>query len=468
MRDGFSCLCPGWCRLYHFVWGQGRPASRVIFKFSGDLWIQRFLVWSEKVQEKGGRCGAWPHQLKRRFIMSVSLKQLEHSAGNIPIEEAFVQKKVEMDHLLSDKSFGFIKVLIIGFLVWGLECFAQGKPLAERYADAYKAYLGASCPVPEDGIRHFVYFARDREAMHGHAFLENPRFEGAQIMYPWVHLESAEGVYDFSLIEADVAYLESKGKKLFIQLQDTTFSPTFKATPEYLHTGFYDQGDIRTKTDEGVHEGWAAKRWNKQVQKRFTLLIKALGDRFDGVVAGINLQETAIGVGEGADASFSHVGYVEAIKANMVALKRGFPKSAKLQYANFMPGEWLPWEDQGYLESIYMYGEQIGVGLGAPDLMVRRKGQLNHALAMMHEHDFTVPLGIAVQDGNYIGMTGADFPPGVEGQPPHESPRTAQKNIVPLLHAFASDFLKVDFMFWVNQEPYFEDHVLPCFASEGE
>lgn len=65
--------------------------------------------------------------------MSVSLKQLEHSAGNIPIEEAFVQKKVEMDHLLSDKSFGFIKVLIIGFLVWGLECFAQGKPLARIF-----------------------------------------------------------------------------------------------------------------------------------------------------------------------------------------------------------------------------------------------------------------------------------------------------------------------------------------------
>ena len=339
---------------------------------------------------------------------------------------------------------GLVKALIFFLLVWCVDSFAQRKPHAERYVDAYKAYLDAACPVPEDGVRHFVYFARDRDSMRGHAFLENPRFEGAQIMYPWVHLESAEGVYDFSLIEADVAYLESKGKKLFLQLQDTTFSPTFRATPEYLHTGFYDQGDIRTKTDEGVHEGWAAKRWNKQVQKRFSLLIEALGARFDGVVAGINLQETAIGVEAGADASFSHAGYVEAIKANMVALKRGFPTSSKLQYANFMPGEWLPWEDHGYLKSIYIH-EQIGVGLGAPDLMVRRKGQLNHALAIMHEHDFTVPLGIAVQDGNYIGMTGADFPPGVEGRPPHEPRKTAQKNIVSLLHAFAADFLEVDF-----------------------
>ena len=96
----------------------------------------------------------------------------------------------------------------------------------------------------------------------------------------------------------------------------------------------------------------------------------------------------------------------------MLALKKAFPRSAKLQYANFMPGEWLPWEDEGYLRSIYEYGESIGVGLGAPDLMVRRKGQLNHALAMMHENEFTAPLGIAIQDGNYIGQTGADFPAG--------------------------------------------------------
>ncbi|GAL34706.1 hypothetical protein JCM19240_4256 [Vibrio maritimus] len=36
-----------------------------------------------------------------------------------------------------------------------------------------------------------------------------------------------------------------------------------------------------------------------------------------------------------------------------------------MQYANFMIGEWLPWEDKGYLKSIYEYGQQIGVGLGA-------------------------------------------------------------------------------------------------------
>jgi hypothetical protein len=97
--------------------------------------------------------------------------------------------------------------------------------------------------------------------------------------------------------------------------------------------------------------------------------------------------------------------------------------------------------------------------------MVRRKGQLNHALAMMHENEFTAPLGIAIQDGNYIGQTGADFPAGSEQPKAADLVKANRKNIVPLLHAFANDFLKVQYMFWVNQEPYFEEDVLPSFKE---
>ena len=137
----------------------------------------------------------------------------------------------------------------------------------------------------------------------------------------------------------------------------------------------------------------------------------------------------------------------------MKSLKHAFPQSVAMQYANFTPGEWLPWEDKGQLKSLYEYGENIGVGMGAPDLMVRRKGQLNHALAMMHENRFTVPLGIAVQDGNYIGQTNND------------EIKTDRKNIVPLLHAFAKVFLNVNYMFWANQQPYFGEDVMPCFSD---
>jgi hypothetical protein len=322
-----------------------------------------------------------------------------------------------------------------------------------RYSDAYKEFLDASCPLCDDEIEHFVYFARDREAIYGHPFLQIPRFRGAQIMYSWRQLEPARGEYDFSAICEDYKYLVAHGKKLFIQLQDATFMNSNVGVPDYLLTDEFDGGAIEQRTDEGEPEGWVAKRWNPAVRERFARLISALGTEFDGKIAGINLQESAIGVSHDYDTSFSPEGYVEGIKANMLALKQSFKHSITMQYANFMPGEWLPWEDQGYLRSIYAYGEEIGVGIGAPDLMVHRQGQLNHALALMHEGQFSIPLGIAVQDGNYIGETGTD------------RILSDRKNIVPMLHAFAKDFLGVQFMFWSCQEPYFSEDVLPCFKG---
>ncbi|MBN1931665.1 MAG: hypothetical protein JW786_08675 [Desulfobacterales bacterium] len=273
-------------------------------------------------------------------------------------------------------------------------------------------------------------------------------------MYSWAQLESSEGQYDFSVISDDYEYLKAHGKTLFIQLQDATFDPRYTGVPDYLMREEYDGGAIVQRSDSSEPEGWVAKRWNPSVRARFARLLTALGNTFDGKVEGVNLQESAVGVSHDDDPSFTPEVYVESVKANMLALKAAFPQSTTMQYANFMPGEWLPWEDKGYLRAIYHYGEEIGVGLGAPDLMVQRKGQLNHALAMMHEGTYHVPLGIAVQDGNYIGQTGSDLI------------LFDRKNIVPLLHAFAKDFLKVRYMFWVNQEPYFQQDVLPCFYTE--
>ncbi len=350
-------------------------------------------------------------------------------------------------------------------ILTSLSSSAEWNNAGNKYENAYKEYEDSTAPIAADDMRHFVYFARDRDAIREHPLLEHSRFTGAQIMYSWAQLEPSKGNYDFSIIQEDYEYLKSKGKKLFIQLQDATFDVRYRGVPAYLNTSEYDGGSIPQKNDDGIEEGWTAKRWNGNVQKRFASLLNALGQDFDGKVEGINLQETAVGVSNEQDPSFTPFAYAESIKRNMLALKNAFPKSAKLQYANFMPGEWLPWEDKGYLRSIYQYGESIGVGLGAPDLMVRRKGQLNHALAMMHENEFTVPLGIAIQDGNYIGQTGADYPAGSEHPAEAELVKADRKNIVPLLHAFANDFLKVQYMFWVNQEPYFEEDVLPSFAK---
>jgi len=331
---------------------------------------------------------------------------------------------------------------------------------SEKYKDAYKKYEDAKCPVLQDSIRHFVYFSRDRESIRNHSFLKHSAFKGAQIMYAWKDLEPDKGRYDFAMIREDIDYLKKHDKKLFIQLQDVTFDPKYIAAPTYLFSSDYDLGAILQYNDAGEPDGWVTKRWNKKVRERFALLLKALGKEFDGIIEGINLQETAIEVKPEDDSTFSESDYVQGLKENMLALKQGFPISTTMIYANFIPGEWLPFDDKGYLRSIYSYGESIGVGLGGPDLMVTRKAQLNHALAQMHEGRFTVPLGIAIQDGNYIGKTGADIDYNEE----EDKGERARKNIVPMLHAFAKDFLKVRYMFWVNQKPYFNEDVLPCLT----
>ncbi|TYA78393.1 beta-galactosidase [Seonamhaeicola marinus] len=358
------------------------------------------------------------------------------------------------------KIFRISSILIVVCAFTSITLAQNWKNPAEKYTNSYKAYINAKCPIPKSNIKHFVYFSKDRHRIKGHAFLAHNAFKGAQVMYAWKQLEPQKGKYDFSVIEEDLNYLKKYGKKLFIQLQDASFNVKYNPVPEYLTTNAYANGAL-LHYEHKTPEGWVAKRWNTKVQERFALLLQALGKRFDGEIEGINLQETAISINTSKAPDFSEKAYVEGLKANMLALKTAFPKSTTMLYANFMPGEWLPWDDKGYLKSIYAYGEAIGVGLGAPDLMFTRKGQLNHALAQMHEGDFSTPLGIAIQDGNYIGKTGADL-----DYNEHIDKGTSRQSIVPMLYAFASDFLKVDYMFWVNQKPYFEEDVLPCFTNE--
>ena len=359
--------------------------------------------------------------------------------------------------MTKQKSIPFIQLLVLTVLlvIQATDTFGQKHTLADRYVNAYKLYLGASCPLEKDSIRHFAYFARERQAIRDHSFLKVARFEGAQIMYAWRELEPEKGRYDFTIIREDYAYLKAHEKKLFIQFQDATFSPQYKAVPAYLLASEYDGGTVTQLDDNGKVEGWVAKRWNPEVQKRFALLMMALGKEFDGKIEGINLQESAIGVNAKVDASFTPEKYVQGLKANMLSLKNAFPKSTTMQYANFMPDEWLPFDDKGYLRAIYAYGEQIGVGLGGPDLMYTRKGNLNHTVALMHEFNYKVPIGIAIQDGNYVGTTASD------------EVVAKRKNLVPVLHAFAKDFMKVNYMFWVAQEPYFREDVVPCFGLVG-
>ena len=273
-------------------------------------------------------------------------------------------------------------------------------------------------------------------------------------MYSWRQLERDEGVYDFSDIRDDLEFLKSKGKKIFIQIQDTTFDPAKSAVPNYIvKNPKYNGGTVFQYDSQGKPEGVVAMRWNSEVRLRFKKLLDALGQRFDGEIEGINLQETAIGVEESQTTlakGFTYDKYRDAILENMTSLKQAFPTSTTMQYLNFMPGEWLPDDDKSYLRSVFAHADKIGVGIGAPDLMPDKPGQKNHIYKFMSEGRWTIPLGIAVQDGNYSGETGED-----------RKPTEPWPNIVPHLEEFAETTLKVNYIFWGAQEPYFSHDLIP-------
>jgi hypothetical protein len=310
-------------------------------------------------------------------------------------------------------------------------------------------------------IHHFVFFGTDREKIKDtKLFLDTKAFEGAQVSYLWRQLERGKDEYDFSLIREDLAILTSHGKKLWIQIQDVTFSDRWIPVPRYLtRDPLYNGGaDHQYKYKDDADEehattaGWAARRWDPAVQERFHKLLFALGKEFDGRIEGINFAESSV--------SFGHTGrlypkgytpevYRDALITNLKALKRAFPKSIALQYANFMPHEWRPTNDKGFLRAVYNAAREAKVGVGGPDLLPYKPGQMGSSYALIREVAGKVKVGIAVQDGNYA----------------HVNPKTGKRITIAEQIEFATEYLKTDYIFWCTEEPYFSDELVPFIRS---
>ena len=301
-------------------------------------------------------------------------------------------------------------------------------------------------------VHHYVFFGQDREKLaKASSFFETKALEGAQVTYSWRQLEPRKDQYDFSYIREDLTLLASKGKKLFVQLQDVTFNAARINVPRYLLDDPLYNGGANQQFDEVPTpggDGWVARRWDPAVQERFHKLLFALGKEFDGKIEGINFAESSIGFGQDErkfPRGFTFEAYRDGLIVNMRALKRAFPRSVTMQYANFMPGEWLPADDKGYLRAIYKAAQELKVGVGGPDLLPYRPGQRSHSYPLIRAAAGRVPTGIAVQDGNFEDV----------------NPENRRRITITELVAFATDYLKVDYIFWGTQEPYYSEQVIP-------
>ncbi|WP_439854763.1 hypothetical protein [Pseudomonas yamanorum] len=314
--------------------------------------------------------------------------------------------------------------------------------------------------------KNYIYFP-NREAngsnIRADKALSDPRFSGAQIVYTWRILEPVKDQYDFSAIKQDLDYLSSVDKKLWIQLQEKSFQPDLKNVPDYLLLDpIYKGGVLKqsmlsaperdpNKPETDDEYGWSAKMWEKPVRDRFQKLIAALGKELDGKIEGINFSESSIEIGvEQSDGTtvfpkdFDPKVYVDAIRSNMEALSRAFRKSTPMVYLNFLPGEWLPWQDKGYMRSLFAEAKKLKMGVGGPDLMPYRKSHMAQTYGFFKAYPETLVKGMAVQDGN-LRQT---------------NPKTGEKNTVADIIEFSRNYLGLDYIFWVEDEPYFTNEVL--------
>ena len=205
-------------------------------------------------------------------------------------------------------------------------------------------------------------------------------------------------------------------------------------------------GRINDGTEYAI-DGLVARRWDKEVAGRFHHLLTALGEKFDGKIAGINLPETSIGFGtvDMHPMGFFNASYRDAVKENMRVLKEAFPTLTVIQYANFMPGAQFPLGEASCLESMFRYASEINVGMGGPDIKVYKYWQMEHCYKFMRKYNDKVPLGIAVQWGNYDEI----------------NPKTKKQVTIEDIHQFGENEIGVDYLFWSTQEPYYSDYLIP-------
>jgi hypothetical protein len=273
--------------------------------------------------------------------------------------------------------------------------------------------------------------------------IERPDIAGVQVVYGWKSLESAKGVYDFSRIERDLAFLEARRKRLFLQIQDRFFEIGDRNVPAYLLEDPVYGGGLAPQVDnpgEGKPEayGWVAMQWNPEVRKRYQELLRALAERFDGRVAGVNLPETAAGVDTERDKTgFSCDAYFAAELENITFATTVFRKSPVVLYANFWPCEWN--NDRKYMSRTFELALARGFGLGGPDIVPWRRGQMNNSYPFFNQFRGRLRLvAMAVQEPTLS----------------YTNPKTNKKFTREEFVDFAKNYLGVDIIFWSTSAPW--------------
>lgn len=298
-----------------------------------------------------------------------------------------------------------------------------------------------SKPVPED----WIFIGGDNPVDHLD-LLKRSDIAGVQVIHSWKSLEPEKDRYDFSRIDRDLALLEPLGKKLFLQIQDRFFFPTHRHIPDYvLADPIYSGGLVRQDDNAGEGKekgsGWVTIQWDPDVRARFQKLLMALGKKYDGKVFGINLPETAIEVQDNPDnQDFTCDSYFDAEIENLGIAKQAFPTSHVVQYVNFWPCEWN--NDRKYMERTFEFAKKNGIGLGGPDIVPYRRGQMKNSYPFLNKYQDDLPLIAMAVQGPTLTYT---------------NPKTGNKFTRAEFQDYAADYLGVDIIFWTVESSWLKE-----------
>jgi hypothetical protein len=291
-------------------------------------------------------------------------------------------------------------------------------------------------------LRNFVYVGQD-ELDAALPILDRPDVDGAQVIYAWRNLEPSRGQYDFSMIEHDLALTRARGKGLFVEVLDRFFRPEARLLPQYMLDGPEYGGGLARQFDRQPGHvpaplGWIARQWDPEVRARFQALLAALARQFDGRIEGVILTETAADVDRDVPPEgYSCDAYFDAEMDNARFARRAFARSHVVQYVNFWPCGWNNAHD--YMGRFFAFAAAEGIGVGGPDIVPNRPGQMTNSYPFIRAYRDRVPLvAMAIQEPTLEYLNPATGVPFTRAE----------------FEEFAVGFLGVDVIFWSKDAPW--------------
>ena len=241
---------------------------------------------------------------------------------------------------------------------------------------------------------HYLTLASNQSREGWKVIAGKDHFVGGQRIYTWRQLEPEAGKYDFTGVEADLAFLRQQHQRLVLEIWDNRFDGHLQPDPDYLLTAAYHGGIAHPAQSPKVAR---TKRWVPAVMDRYLLLMEALGKRFDGDpdFAGLLHTETAMeNKGSGFE-DFSPVDFDTQMRRLVAASRKAFPHTPVIVFGN-----WYPYRGLEGLASLAKHAQETGVGWGGPDLVLGKK---IWGYDIIRANAGRMPLGLSAQYDSFKG-----------------------------------------------------------------